>query len=67
MSWSICTKEVILSLIDDVELISLEMLENCVAPKPKVYIIFVVIFIFYFHCSKVYKFSRDTVFSKNKD
>lgn len=45
MSWSICTKEVILSLIDDVELISLEMLENCVAPKPKVFIIFVVIFI----------------------
>jgi mediator of RNA polymerase II transcription subunit 4 len=35
MSWSICTKEVILSLIDDVELISREMLENCVAPKPK--------------------------------
>ena len=36
MSGSICTKEVILSLIDDIELISREMLENCVAPKPKV-------------------------------
>jgi len=32
---SICTKEVILSLIDDIELISRELLDNCVAPKPK--------------------------------
>lgn len=31
----VCTKEVILSLIDDIELIAREMLENCVAPKPK--------------------------------
>ena len=34
--WSVCTKEVILSLIDDVELISREILDNCVQPKPKV-------------------------------
>jgi len=33
--WSTCTKEVVLSLIDDIELISKELLENCVQPKPK--------------------------------
>lgn len=30
---AVCTREVILSLIDDVELISREMLDNCVLPK----------------------------------
>jgi len=33
--WSTCTREVILSLIDDIEIISREILENCVLPKPK--------------------------------
>jgi len=32
---TVCTKEVILSLIDDIELIAKEMLENCVQPKQK--------------------------------
>jgi len=32
---SVCTREVILSLIDDVELISREILDNCVLPKPQ--------------------------------
>jgi len=32
---AVCTREVILSLIDDVELISREMLDNCVLPKPQ--------------------------------
>jgi len=33
--WSVCTKEVVLSLVDDIELISREVLDNCVLPKPK--------------------------------
>jgi mediator of RNA polymerase II transcription subunit 4 len=32
---SVCTREVILSLIDDVELISRELLDNCVLAKPQ--------------------------------
>jgi len=32
---TVCTKEVILSLIDDIELIAKELLENCVQPKQK--------------------------------
>eukprot|EP00088_Acartia_fossae_P040423 TRINITY_DN4210_c0_g1_i10.p1 TRINITY_DN4210_c0_g1~~TRINITY_DN4210_c0_g1_i10.p1 ORF type:complete len:273 (-),score=67.31 TRINITY_DN4210_c0_g1_i10:427-1245(-) len=32
---SVCTREVILSLIDDVELISRELLDNTVLPKPQ--------------------------------
>jgi len=32
---TVCTKEVILSLIDDIEIVAKELLENCIAPKQK--------------------------------